>query len=142
MKKRKWKKIVLTSLAVFAGLVVILAVHIYWVTRPRIDAGTRVMARIDLHQPIGQADADKITAWLYQQKGVDHVLVNPRSEIAIFSFAPIKNDGSRIVQDFRTTTPYNKAERYLPVADPNASGCPVATTSFSYKVYAFMKRVL
>jgi len=142
MKKRKWKKIVLTSLAVFFGLVVILAVHIYWVTRPHIDASTRVMARIDLHQPIGQADADKISAWLYQQKGVEHVVVNPASRIALFTFAPARNDGNHIVQDFKTTTPYNKAVRFLPVIDPNASGCPVATTSFTYKVYAFMKRVL
>jgi hypothetical protein len=142
MKKRKWKKIALTSVAVFAGLVVILAVHIWWVTRPRVDASTRIMARIDLHQPIGQADAEKITAWLYRQRGVEHVLVNPVSQIAVFTFSPLKNDGNHIVQDFKATTPYNKAERYLPVVDPNASGCPVAATSFSYKVYAFMKRVL
>ncbi len=142
MKKRKWKKIVLTSLTVFVGLVLILAVHIYWVTKPRVDAGTRILARIDLNQPIGQADADKITAWLYQQKGVDHVLVNPGSQIAVFSYAPIKNNGNQIVKEFRMTTPYNKAERYLPAIDPGASGCPVATTSFSYKVYALMKRVL
>ena len=142
MKKRKWKKIVLTSLTVFVGLVIILAIHIYWVTKPRVDAGTRVLARIDLHQPIGQADADKITAWLYQQKGVEHVLVNPGSQIAIFSYAPIKNNGNQIVKEFRTTTPYHKAERYLPAIDPNASGCPVATTSLSYKVYALMKRML
>jgi hypothetical protein len=142
MKKRKWKRIALWSVSVFVALVVILAVHIWWVTRPRIDANTRIMARIDLHQRIGQADADKIKAWLYQQKGVQYVLVNPASEIAVFSFAPAQNDGSRIVADFRARSGYGHAERYAPVVDPNASGCPVAATSFTYKVYAFMKRVL
>jgi hypothetical protein len=142
MKKRRWKKIALGSLAVFIGLVVILAVHIYWVTRPHIDLTTRIMARIDLHQPISQKDVDKITVWLYRQKGVDHVLVNPGSQIALFTFAPVKNDGNRIVQDFRTSTPYNRAVRYLPVVDADAGGCPVASTSFTYKIYAFMKRVL
>ena len=142
MQKRNWKKIVLTSAAVLLGLVFILAVHIYWVTRPRIDASTRVMARIDLHQSITQDDAAKISGWLYQQKGVDHVLVNPASQIALFTFAPVKNDANRIVAEFKTNTPYIRAERFLPKIDPNASGCPVATTSFTYKVYALMKRVI
>ncbi len=142
MKKRNWKRIVLTSTLVFVGLVIILGVHIWWVTHPRVDAGTRVMARIDLHQPITSDDATKITAWLYQQKGVDHVLVNPASAIALFTFAPAKTDGNRIVQDFKTGTPYTRAERFLPKIDPNASGCPVATTSLTYKVYALMKRVI
>jgi hypothetical protein len=142
MQKRNWKKIVLTSGAVLLGLAIILAVHIYWVTRPHIDASTRVMARIDLHQSITQDDAAKISGWLYQQKGVDHVLVSPASQIALFTFAPVKNDANRIVEKFKTNTPYIKAERFLPKTDPNASGCPVATTSFTYKVYGLMKRVI
>jgi len=142
MQKRKWKKIVLTSAVGLLGLIIILAVHIYWVTRPRIDASTRIMARIDLHQPITRDDAAKISTWLYQQKGVDHVLVNPASQIALFTFAPVENDGNRIVQDFKANTSYTRAERFLPKIDPNASGCPVATTSLTYKVYALMKRVI
>src|ERR1700760_2159929 len=98
MKKRKWKRIVLTSAAVFVGLVVILAVHIWWVTRPRVDANTRVLARIDLHQKVGQGDVAPIRDWLYRQKGVKYVLVNPGTEIAVFSFAPAENDGNRIVR--------------------------------------------
>jgi hypothetical protein len=142
MKKRNWKRIVLMSSAIFVGLVVILGVHIWWVTHPRIDAGTRVMARIDMHQPITQDDASKITAWLYQQKGVEHVLVNPGGEIAVFSVAPAKNDVNRIVEDFRTRTPYTNAVRFMPRLDPNAAGCPVATTSLTYKVYKFVQRIL
>jgi len=65
----------------FLFLVLVLAVHIYWVTRPKApDANTKIMARIDIKQPITQADADKITTWLYQQKGIDHVLVNDSRE--------------------------------------------------------------
>jgi hypothetical protein len=142
MQKRKWKRIVLTSVAVFVGLVIILAVHIWWVMKPRIDASTRVLARIDLHQKVGQGDVAPIRDWLYRQKGVKYVLVNPVSDMALFSFAPLENDGNRIVADFRQQTGYGRAERYLPVVDPNATGCPVAATSFTYRVYAFMKRVL
>ena len=142
MKKRKWKKIALWSVSVFVALVILLAGHIWWVMRPHIDARTRVMARIDLHQRIGRADVEKIKSWLYRQKGVQYVLVNPASDIAVFSFAPLQNDGNRIVAAFRAQSGYAQVRRYLPVADANAGGCPVAATSFSYSVYSFMKRVL
>jgi hypothetical protein len=123
MAKRKWKKIVFWAAGVFAGLVVILVVHIWWVTRPHLDAGTRVMARIDLHQRIGQGDADRIKAWLYQQQGVKYVLVNPASAIAVFSFAPLENDGNRIVSEFKVQLGYERAARYVAAAG-RAGGCP------------------
>ena len=140
MQKRKWKRIALTVLGIFVLGVIVLAVHIYVVTRPRVDASTRIMARIDIKQDIDQTDADKITAWLYRQKGVDHVLVNPQSDIVIFSFAPVQNDANRIVAGFKKEMPY-RAERYMPTAEEMKGGCPVAKTSVSYKVYAFIKNI-
>lgn len=140
MTKRTLKRTALTLIAVFVFLVVVLAVHIYVVTRPRVDANTRIMARIDIRQPIDQHDADKITAWLYRQKGVDHVLVNPATDIAIFTFAPLQNNAARIIQDFKAGMPY-KAERHLPKAGEMTGGCPVAATSMTYKVYSFMKHI-
>jgi hypothetical protein len=140
MQKRKWKRIALAVSRVFVVGVIVLAVHIYVVTRPRVDASTRIMARIDIKQDIDQADADKITAWLYRQKGVDHVLVNPQSDIAIFSFAPVQNNANRIVAGFKREMPY-KAERNIPTAEEMKGGCPVAKTSVSYKVYAFIKNI-
>ncbi len=142
MQKRKWKRITLWTSTVFAGLVMILMVHIWWVTRPRIDATTRVMARIDLHQKVDLSGAGKIKDWLYQQQGVKYVLVNPKAQIAVFSFAPIENDGNKIVRDFKAQAGYTAAARYLPAVDPNSSGCPVATTSLTYKAFAFMKKLL
>jgi hypothetical protein len=123
MTKRKWKKIAFWATGVFAGLVVILMVHIWWVTRPHIDAGTRVMARIDLHRRIGLQDAQHIRSWLYGQRGVRYVLVNPASEIAVFSFSPLENDGNRITQAFRAELGYQEARRFLPPPG-RAGGCP------------------
>lgn len=140
MQKRTWKRIALTVLTVFVLGVIVLAIHIYVVTRPRVDASTRIMARIDIKQDIDQTDADKITAWLYRQKGVDHVLVNPQSDIVIFSFAPVQNNANRIVADFKREMPY-RAERNIPTAEEMKGGCPVAKTSVSYKVYAFIKSI-
>ena len=138
MKKRTWKKIALTAAAVVVLGTVVLAVHIWWVMRPRIDATTRIMVRIDIKQPIGKADADRITAWLYQQKGVDHVLVDPQSEIAIFTYYPVKNDANVIAQEFRQKLPYSHAIRNVPTESEMAMGCPVAGASLAYKVYKFV----
>ena len=123
MLKRKWKKIALWSTGIIGGLVILLAVHIWWVMRPHVDSKTRVMARIDLHQRIGQPDVERIRDWLYKQRGVQYVLVNPASSIAVFSFAPLQNDGNRIVREFKTQLGYNGAERHAPPA-AGAGGCP------------------
>lgn len=82
------------------------------------------MARIDLHQPIDQADAAKIKAWLLQQKGVDRVLVSPRWSTAVFTFTPLANVNG-IVQDFKAILPYRNAVRYLPTKEQAKRGCPV-----------------
>jgi hypothetical protein len=124
MTKRAWKRIGLVTGAVVLLAVITLGVHIYWVTRPHIDARTRYMARIDLHQPIDQADAERIKAWLLQQKGVDRVLVSPRWSTAVFTFTPLANVNG-IVQDFKASLPYRNAVRYLPTKKQAKTGCPV-----------------
>ncbi len=119
------KKIVLT-VAVVAGILgVTLAVHVYLATRPHIDARTRYMARIDLHQPIDQTDAEKIRIWLLQQKGVDRVLVNPRWSTAVFTYVPLTTDVNGIVQALKTSLPYSNAVRYLPTKEQMKRACPV-----------------
>ena len=140
MQKRNWKRIALGALSVFLSLVIVLAVHIYIVTRPKApDANTRIMARIDVRQPLTNDDAARITAWLYRQKGVDHVLVNPATSIVVFTFFPIKTSAGEIVGHFKSDLPY-KADRYMPSESEMSSGCPVASTSLTYKVYSFLKR--
>jgi hypothetical protein len=124
MTKRVWKKIGLVVGAVILLAAITLGIHIYWVTRPHIDPRTRYMARIDLHQPIDQTDAEKIKAWLLQQKGVDRVLVNPRWSTAVFTFTPVANVNG-IVQDFKASLPYRNAVRYLPTKKQVKSACPV-----------------
>ena len=142
MRTKTIKKIVLSSLSVFLFLVVVLAVHIYWVYRPKAPGpDSKTMARIDIRQPITQDDADKISAWLYHQKGVDHVLVNPESRIAVFTFFPIKTTGDQIVKNFKSSF-HIKADRFIPTEADLASSCPVAKTSITYKVYKFIEHIL
>ncbi len=141
MKKASLKKIVGWSLSVFAILILVLGVHIYWVTRPKApDAHTIVMARIDFKQDLKQADADKITQWLYAQQGIDHVLCNPTTRIAVFTFFPVKNSANNIISALVSNLNY-KAVRFIPSAEDMKAGCPVAATSISYKAYHFVSSI-
>jgi hypothetical protein len=87
MKKRTVKKIVLGTIASVFVLFLVLCVHIYVMMKPKApDAHTIAMARIDFKQNITPTEANNITAWLYQQNGVAHLLCNPILKIAVFTF--------------------------------------------------------
>lgn len=131
----RWTAIVLST------LVLVLAVHIYVVTRHRVDASTRVMARIDLHQPVTGDDANRITAWLYQQKGVDHVLCNAKTQIVVFTYSPLVSNGNDISDRLRDRLRYPLAQRYVPSQKDLQGSCPVASSSFVYKISSFFNRV-
>ena len=140
MKNNFFKKILIWGTSVTMFLAIVLAIHIYIVTRPKTDAYTRVMARIDIKQQINQDDANKIATWLYQQQGIDHVLINPKTDIVIFTFSPLKTTANEVVSNFKSNLNY-KAERFMPTQDELANSCPVATTSVTYKVYHFFKQI-
>ena len=141
MKRKTVKKILLYTFSIFLFLVLVLGVHIYFVYRPAPDANTRIMARIDIKQPINQDDANKITVWLVHQKGIDHVLVNPQNRIVIFTFFPVKTTGNQIASNFKASLPY-KAERVMPSAENLKGSCPVAMTSFGYKIYKLISNII
>ncbi len=138
------KKIIKTLLYTFGTLlflVLVLAVHIYYVYRPSASQYTRVMARIDIKQPITPADANQITSFMAHEKGIDHVLVNPQTSIVVFTFFPLKNSGNQIVSDFKAHFPY-KADRFMPTADNLKHSCPVAASSSTYKIYKFIANII
>jgi hypothetical protein len=142
MKIKTVKKVTAWTLSVTLFLVLVLIVHIWWAYRPKPPGpDTKVMARIDLKQSISQADAGKIATWMYHQKGIDHVLVNPDTRIVIFTFYPVKASGNEIVKNFNADLPY-KGNRFMPTEKQLASSCPVAGSSFYYKVYKFVDNIL
>jgi len=142
MKSRLVRKIAIGISSVFFLLVMILAVHIYIVTRPKaIDTNALVMARIDIKQSIKQSDAEKITAWLYRQKGIHHVLCNPQSDIVVFTYYPAKADANRITTQLQNSLGY-QASRYLPNAEELKTGCLVGSQSKAYQLYTYLKKNL
>ncbi len=141
--KRRLKKIFLVTGGVFLSLVGVLCIHIYMVTRPKApDAHTLVMARIDLRQPITRQDADDITNWMYQQKGIDHVVCNYKMDNIVFTYHPVETNGNDIAEKLRENTGFKNAVRYIPSERELKSGCPVASTSITYKVYSFFRHSL
>src|SRR6188472_3538913 len=131
MKKKTFKKVVLGTIASVLFLFIVLCIHIYVVMKPKApDAHTIAMARIDFKQNITTADAAAISGWLYQQKGIAHVLCNPATKIAVFTFYPVKANADEIVTQLRSNLHYT-ATRFVPSTKELASGCPVASTSFT-----------
>ena len=142
MKDAKSKKLFKRIMMAFGFLTIVLAIHIYWVTRPKApDPHTIVMARIDIKNSLNQDDAQKIKTWLYQQKGVNHVVVNPKTQIAVFTFYPAKVSGDQIVHNFKTSFNYD-AKRYVPTKQEIANGCPALPPSFTQKISSFIKQNL
>lgn len=141
MSRKALKRLLLTATITFVVLTGVLAVHLYIVTTPKApDAGTRIMARVDFTNALTQDNANAITAWLYQQKGIDHALVNPASRIAIFTYFPVKTSADSIVSHLKTAFPF-KAERIVPTEADMQAGCPVASNTAASKVLAFFKHL-
>jgi len=126
---------------IFAAAVIALAIHIYVVTHPHFGGRSRGMARIDLHQPINQTDAERITAWLYRHEGVDHVLVSTKSAITVFTYSPLVADAGRIASAFRDSLSYPRAVRYLPSEVEIKRSCPLRATPVTNGLYEFLKRI-
>ncbi len=141
MNKKLLKKIAIGTITGITLLTVVLCVHIYMVTRPKApDANTVALARIDIKEDIGDADASKIGEWLSAKKGVDHYLCNTQSDIVVFSFHPAIVSANDIAVEFSHKLHYNST-RYIPGADELKGGCPVAATSISYRAYSFIKQI-
>lgn len=141
MKNKRIKQILLAAGGTTLLLAVALVVHIVMVTRPKADASTVAMARIDFKQDMSQQDADKVTAWLSHQPGVDHVLFNAQTETAVFSFYPVRASADQIAADLRSQLHYNGV-RYMPDQKALKGGCPVSDHSLSYKIYSTIKNIL
>ncbi|HVX50513.1 MAG TPA: hypothetical protein VHB48_10155 [Chitinophagaceae bacterium] len=138
--KKIVKRVITIGLAVFVLLAGVLVLHIYIVTRPKAPSPTtRIMARMDLKSSITSNDSIAITAWLYGQKGIDHVLCNPATRIVVFTYYPVKTQATSIVTAFNKNFTYN-AVRNMPTEAEMSQGCPVASTSVIYKIGTFFKK--
>lgn len=136
------KKIAVAAASLPAALVVVLAIHVYVVTRPKpVDPKMVAMARIDIKQPVTGDEAQKITAWLYGQQGVDHVLCNAQNRVVVFTFYPARVRADDIVKNFKASLNID-AERYVPSQDALMKSCPAITNSpYTYRIASFFRHI-
>jgi hypothetical protein len=87
-------------------------------------------------------EAQKITAWMYLQKGIDHVMCNAAMKNVVFTFRPLHGDGNEIVSNFKSEFNFSNAVRYVPTEADLKSGCPVSPNSISYKFYSFFRKLM
>lgn len=138
MKTTTVKRALIGCTALFILLSMVLFVHIYMVTRPKVaDEHTKAMARIDIRNKISTADADKMAAWLNKQNGVDHVMCNAANQLVVFTFFPSKTNAHQVTENFKTQFQLN-AVRYQPTKEELLKGCPISNKT-SNKVYQFFK---
>ena len=143
MNRKKFnKRALIIAGATFSVLLLVLVVHLSIVLRPKpLDPNILALARIDIKQPITDEDGTKISTWLYQQKGVNHVLCNPGSRNVVFTYYPVKVNANEIAGNFTAQLPY-KAERFMPSAEQLKGGCPaVSHNSLTYKVVHLFNRI-
>jgi hypothetical protein len=140
MKRTFIKRIVIGTAATLLLLVAVLGIHIYIVTKPKADAKTVAMARIDIKQSINETEAGSIEKWLAEQTGVQHVALNRESNILVFTFYPIKVSANQLADNLKATFNIN-AERFRPSAEQMASGCPAMSHTLSGKVYSFFTHI-
>lgn len=142
MRSRLIKKTLLWAGGSILLLLLVLVIHIVVVTsHSGPDAATRVMARIDVNGVLSNQDAERITSWLYRQKGVDHVLCNNKTSIAVFTYSPLKADANEIARRFSVELGYPLAKRYIPTEKELQGGCPVASTSFTYRIVSALRKI-
>jgi hypothetical protein len=126
MEKKILKKVLLVGLGLFALSSIVLGVHIYKVTRPKVvDANAIAMARIDFKQDISVNDVAKITNWFMLQKGISQFKCSPESKHAVFTFYPAKMNATAVVETFSKELHFN-AVRYMPNKAEMMIGCPVS----------------
>lgn len=123
MTKKTRRNVIRGVLITASLLVLVLVVHIYLVRKSPVNPDKVVMARLDIEQKITAQNANQIHTWLYNQKGVQNVLVNPTSKIAIFTYYPSKVSGESIVSNFKKALPF-AIKQYIPSQKEMESGCP------------------
>lgn len=141
MTKRTIRRIGGMALGTLAVLCLVLGVHIYLMTHRPADPNRVAMARIDVQQALDEDAAADITQWLYAQQGVEHVLCNPVSRIAVFSYYPARVDANELAARFNRESGY-AGKRYVPDAKELMKGCPLAEGGVSARITQMYNKII
>jgi hypothetical protein len=143
MKKRRLLKIVIWTTSILAIFIAVLVIHIYLATQKTdYPNKTLQLSRIDFKQPLNAAESAKIQAFVQQQPGVNHTMLNTDTGILIYTYANDQQTSLNVYNKLMGSGDY-KAERFIARASDAASGCPIMTdkNSFNGKLVSYVSRL-
>ena len=141
MKKRRILKIALYSFGVVLLLCVVLAAHILAVTKTPADSHVNwQLSRIDLENPLDDAQAKQVLKAIKSIDGIKNTYVNNQQGTLVYSYQAGQLTNEEVYNQFMTKVDL-AAKPYVAPPIEDASGCPVMDkSSLSYKFSAFVQK--
>lgn len=136
-----WKKLIIGVIGIFAFMVVVLAVHIYQVTRPKEGKIPSIaLSRIDFPNGLDSLEARAIEMNLSNVEGINTVKVNIPMGHMVALYDTKKITASDLVD--KVNNNYSKsAELFRPSAEMLAQSCPaIDKKSLTYKLGSFFQK--
>lgn len=142
--KKKLIKIAAWSFSILFVLFVVLAVHIYSVTKPvHYDNNDLQLARIDFKQDVDSAQAAEIRHFVAGLPGIINVMYNSHDRTLVYGFTQNQQSSENVYNKLMSFGHYN-AQRFIPSSAQLASGCPMGKdkNSFVYRMSAGIYHLL
>lgn len=137
--RKKLIKIGAWTFGVLFALFIVLAVHIYSVTKPvYYDNNDLQLARIDFRQDLDAAEASKVRSFVMAMPGVQNVMFNEHDRTLVYGYTLGQQTSENVFTSLMRSGDY-KAVRFIPTEEQMASGCPMGggnKNSFVYRASA------
>jgi len=122
-------------------LAIVLAAHIYVVTKPAdVHHNNWQLARIDIQQPVETASLDEAIAKVKSEPGVKHAFLNRQDGIIVYGYEPGTLEPETVLS--RVNSLSVKARAFEESAETAAQGCPVIDkSSMTYRFSTFLRNL-
>lgn len=140
--KKTFLRIAIWLGGILTLLAIILAVHIYQVTRPTDQHHAHwQLARIDFGEEVARGALQRAATIVRNQEQVTHVYLNTRDNILVFGYPPGSLDREAVMSHVQTVA--SEAQYYQPGHHAaGMAGCPITDRSaLSYRLVTFLKNV-
>jgi hypothetical protein len=136
-----WKKLIIGVIGIFALLVLVLAVHIYQVSRPKEGGIPSIaLSRIDFPQGIDSLEAVSIQTHFSKLEGIRDFRINATSGHVVCLYDNKIWQASDLVDKINFNFSLS-AELYRPPAAMLTQSCPVIDkSSLTYKLGTFFQK--
>jgi len=122
-------------------LAIVLAAHIYVVTKPAdVHHNNWQLARIDIQQPVETASLDEAIAKVKSEPGVKHAFLNRQDGIIVYGYEPGTLEPETVLSQVNSLSVMARA--FEVSAETAAQGCPVIDkSSMTYRFSTFLRNL-